>query len=59
MGQKPHDYMAVPLCKTCHGMQHNCGERTFWDAVGKDPQAIMGELIRTSPVRREIEAYRG
>lgn len=56
MGQKPHDYYAVPLCKDCHQSQHSQGERTFWH--GKDVQAIMGELIRTSPVRREIEQHR-
>lgn len=56
MGQKPHDYLAVPLCKTCHAAQHRHGERTFWQ--DSDVQAIMGELIRTSPVRREIEAHR-
>lgn len=56
IGQKPHDYYAVPLCKACHQSQHTQGERTFWH--GKDVQAIMGELIRTSPVRREIEAHR-
>jgi hypothetical protein len=56
MGQKPHDYFAVPLCKDCHQSQHTKGERTFWQ--DRDVQAIMGELIRTSPVRREIEAHR-
>ena len=56
MGQKPHDYFAVPLCKACHAAQHTQGERTFWQ--DKSVQAIMGELIRTSPVRREIEDYR-
>ena len=59
MGSKPSDFYAVPLCggaTGCHQRQHTVGERTFWQ--DKDPQAIMGELIRTSPVRREIEAHR-
>lgn len=62
MGQKPHDYYAVPLCGWrednvgCHRRQHAIGEKTFWKDL--DVQAIMGELIRTSPVRREIEAHR-
>lgn len=56
MGQKPHDYMTVALCKPCHQLQHTQGERTFWQ--DKNVQAIMGEFIRTSPVRREIEAHR-
>lgn len=56
MGEKPHDYLTVSLCKDCHAKQHQTGERTFWQ--GRDVQAIMGEFIRTSPARREIEAHR-
>ena len=55
MGLKPSDYFTTPMCDTCHGRQHT-GERTFWQ--GKDPLAIIEALIRTSPVRREIEAHR-
>lgn len=59
MSMKPSDFYAVPLCggpHGCHQRQHTQGERTFWH--GKDVQAVMGELIRTSPVRREIEQHR-
>ena len=56
MGQKPHDYWAVPLCRDCHARQHNIGERTFWD--GKTLPLIIEALIGTRPVRREIEAHR-
>ena len=55
MGMKPSDYWTTPLCRDCHARQHT-GERTFWQ--GKDPLAIIEALIRTSPVRREIEAHR-
>jgi hypothetical protein len=63
MGLKPSDFFAVPLCggsdgSGCHQRQHTIGERTFWREVGKDPLEIIEELIRTSPVRREIEAHR-
>ena len=62
MGQKPHDYLAVALCKGCHRRQHEQGERTFWGAWEqyheRGVQAIMGEFIASSPVRREIEAHR-
>lgn len=61
LSRKPSDYFAVPLCggpQGCHQRQHTLGERTFWDATGKDPQAIIAELIRTSPKRREIEQER-
>jgi hypothetical protein len=61
MGRKPSDDFAVPLCggpAGCHQRQHSLGERSFWDAVGKDPHAIIAELIRSSPKRREIEQER-
>lgn len=58
MGQKPHDYLATPLCKPCHSAQHTMGEETFWREEGKEPHAIIDALIRTSPVRAEIEAHR-
>ena len=56
MAQKADDWRCIPLCKDCHQRQHTQGERTFWQ--GKDPLAIIEALIRTSPVRREIEAHR-
>ena len=58
MGMKPSDYYCVPLCRLHHGIQHHVGEKTFWEAAGKDPLAIIEELIRTSPARKEIEAHR-
>ena len=61
MGQKPDDWRSTPLCggpNGCHQKQHNIGEETFWRVAGKDPLAIIEALIRTSPVRREIEAHR-
>lgn len=58
MGEKPHDYLTVPLCKSCHHTQHTRGERSFWGDVLIDPQAVIAELIATSPKRREIEAHR-
>lgn len=65
MGQKPHDYLAVPLCggpQGCHQRQHTMGEATFWghwsSYHGRGVEAIIEELIRTSPVRHEIEAHR-
>jgi hypothetical protein len=58
MGQRPHDWSAAPLCRDCHSLQHSRGERTFWQEAGKDPLAVIEALIRTSPVRAEIEAHR-
>lgn len=60
IGLKPSDYFCVPLCggDGCHAEQHRMGEVGFWKWAKKDPLAIIEELIRTSPVRREIEEHR-
>jgi hypothetical protein len=61
MGQKPDDWRCVPLCggpEGCHQKQHTMGEETFWRKAKKEPQLFIEALIRTSPVRREIEAHR-
>jgi hypothetical protein len=62
MGQKPHDYLAVALCRFCHQLQHTMGEESFWKAFsvedGTTVHAVIAEFIRTSPVAREIEAHR-
>jgi hypothetical protein len=62
MGQKPSDYLAVPLCKPCHQLQHTMGEESFWHAfktqTGNTVHAVMAALVSSSPVRREIEAHR-
>lgn len=58
LGQKPHDWLMVPLCARCHrtaGLsQHNDGELSFWRKLGKDPFAIIEALIKTSPKKAEI-----
>lgn len=56
MGQKPHDYFTVALCKTCHARQHSEGERTFW--TGHNLEAILQAFQTTSPCRREIEEHK-
>jgi len=62
MGQKPHDYLTVALCKACHQRQHNVGEITFWMSEetinALDPHKLIEAFIRTSPVRAEIEQHR-
>lgn len=64
MGQKPCDWRTVSLCKDCHSLQHNWGERTFWDAYRKVKGCTVEELIdaycKASPAAREIvEVRRG
>lgn len=58
MGQKPNDWLMVPLCHTCHQHQHTVGEMSFWVEVGKDPHAIIEALVATSPKRAEIMSVR-
>jgi hypothetical protein len=63
MGQKPHDYLTVSLCKQCHQRQHNVGEVAFWadawhNGLSVSADDLIDEFIRTSPVRAEIEAHR-
>lgn len=34
VGQKPDDFLVVPLCHELHHLQHNIGEVTFWNTHG-------------------------
>tara|TARA_Y100000034_G_scaffold136722_1_gene215226 strand:+ start:12660 stop:13031 length:372 start_codon:yes stop_codon:yes gene_type:complete len=61
MGQKPHDWLTVPLCRDCHhGEQHTkLGEPEFWTRYAKrEGQTVfdlMQELNDADPkFRREI-----
>lgn len=54
MGQKPDDWRTVSLCKVCHGIQHEHGERTFWQAADQDPEALIDAFCKASPRAREI-----
>ena len=62
MGQRPHDYRTVSLCKDCHVRQHSIGERTFWEEYRKSHGCTVEELIdaycKASPVAREIREQR-
>jgi len=62
MGQKPDDYIAVALCKTCHDLQHTMGEQSFWEAYynakGHGAHYVIEAFIRSSPVRHEIQLHR-
>jgi hypothetical protein len=62
MGQKPHDYLTVALCRFCHQLQHTMGEESFWHAfkteTGNTVHAIIAAFIATSPKRQEIEAHK-
>ena len=36
-GMKPSDRYSVPLCSSCHELQHQFGELTFWSTLRIDP----------------------
>ncbi len=37
MGEKPSDIWTLPLCGSCHRMQHGVGEAKFWFGRFIDP----------------------
>lgn len=55
MGQKPDDWRTVSLCKECHTLQHERGERSFWQAGMTDVEALIRAFIKASPKKAEIE----
>lgn len=63
LGQKPDDHRTVSLCRDCHSLQHNLGERSFWDDYRQAKGATVNDLIdafcKASPVAREIREARG
>lgn len=65
MGEKPHDWRAVPLCGGAdghHAIQHKQGERTFWRtyelASGQSVEQLIDALCKESPKAREIRDVR-
>lgn len=52
MGRKPSDYFTVSLCRSCHVLQHQQGEETFWR--GKNVNSIMRAFCESSPAKIEI-----
>lgn len=62
MGEKPHDWRAVSLCKHHHNCQHTQGEDTFWKAYKAVSGQTVDDLIEgycaASPKAREIREAR-
>lgn len=56
LGQKPHDYRTVSLCRECHMRQHTLGEATFW--ADRNVEALIDAFCAASPVAREIREAR-
>ena|SRR5689334_18757061 len=45
VGNKPHDFFAVPLCRDCHDEQHGMNEGVFWRKYDRDPLLISLSLF--------------
>jgi hypothetical protein len=45
---KPSDRYSVPLCSSCHALQHQFGELTFWSALQIDPLNVAFRLWTVS-----------
>lgn len=58
MGQKPHDYLTVSLCRSHHAEQHRIGEASFEAKHGIDMRSLASEFARKSPKAAEIREHR-
>jgi len=47
-GMKPSDRYSVPLCSSCHALQHQFGELTFWGTLRIDPLNVAFRLWTVS-----------
>ena len=45
---KPSDRYSVPLCSSCHALQHQFGELTFWSTLRIDPLNVAFRLWTVS-----------
>src|SRR5271169_2375753 len=52
-GMKPSDRYSVSLCTSCHALQHEFGELTFWSALRIDP---LNAALRLWAVSGDIQA---
>jgi hypothetical protein len=60
-GMKPSDRYSAPLCSSCHALQHQFGELTFWSTLRIDPLVVAFRLwaisgqVRGSSFGRDSE----
>ncbi len=51
---KPPDSACVPLCRACHGVLHQIGQRSFDAQHGIDLKALAAALWARSPHQKMI-----
>ena len=52
---KPSDCWVLPLCSPHHRLQHQIGERTFWE--GRDPHSLCAELYKLTGLYEEAISF--
>lgn len=40
IGQKPHDFWCLPVCRKHHELEHSVGTQKFWDNLDIDPHFV-------------------
>jgi hypothetical protein len=58
VGQKPHDFYAISLCRDHHAEQHRIGEQSFEKRHSIDMTKLAEEFAIVSPKAMEIKAAR-
>lgn len=58
VGQRPHDYFTVSLCRDHHSEQHRIGERSFEARYAIELSSLAAEFAKHSPKAREIAEAR-
>lgn len=57
VGQKPHDFWALPLCRYHHRLEHKIGTPRFWETLGMDPHYVALRLYQIHErIADDIEA---
>lgn len=55
VGQKPHDYFALPLCQDCHSEQHGMNEQAFWKKYERDPLLLALSLFAVFKTTKDTQ----
>ncbi len=58
MGQRPHDFRTISLCKEHHAEQHRIGEQSFEKRYNIDMAGLADEFASASPRAIEIRSFR-
>jgi hypothetical protein len=58
VGQRPHDFFTISLCRDHHSEQHRIGEQSFEDTHGINMRGLAVLFARQSPKAREIAQFK-